>query len=315
MHMSTFNTQKKAFLAVAMITFIALPVLSFGKGGSVIYVDKNASGQQDGSKKNPYKSISKALDKAKKGSEVRVLAGTYKETITIPRDVKLVSDAESRDKVTIDGGNSKKPTVVMKEGSKVSSVTIKNGFHGIRVNEGAKAQVYNVTIKGATRDGVHIDKGAKKESDRVLIDKSYIAKNGMAGVYSDGRMVTILGSDIDSNKLDGIDLRGSNKAWIEKTRVRWNGASGLKGVIDGSTIRTSSSDFRNNHQAGVEAISFGGSGTLEVKRGSIVGNASYGVAKVQKAGKFNGLVLSETGKGIKFKDNGKGNISGILSSF
>jgi hypothetical protein len=314
MQMSSFTAQKKAFLGVALLAFIALPVLSFGKSG-VVYVDKDAKGTQDGSKNHPYKSISKALDKAKKGSEVRIESGTYEENITIPSGIKVTSDSDNRDKVTIKAKSNDKPTVTMKQGSKISAVTIRDGRHGIRVEGDAKATIYNITIKNSKRDGIHADAAKVDESKRLLINRVYITKSAMAGIYSEKRLVTILDSDIDSNTLDGIDLRAGSKAWVEKVRSRWNGASGLKAVVDGSNITTKNSSFRNNRQAGVEAISFGGNGSLSVKKGSIVGNAAYGVAKVQKQGSFQGLYIGADVNGIHFDKNGKGNISPILGSF
>lgn len=314
MQVSNFKAQQKAFLAIALIFMVAVPALSFGKS-DVIYVDDSAKGEETGSRKNPYKKISKALDKAEKGDEVRIMKGEYKENITIPSNVKVTSDSNDRDKVTIKSKNNDKPTVTMKQGTKISAVTIRDGFHGIRVNEDSKAHIDNVTIKGAKRDGIHADKAKRDDSKRLLIDDVYISKSGMAGIYSDGRMITIIDSVVDSNGLDGIDLRGANKAWIENTKARWNGASGLKAVIDGSGIWAKNSSFRYNKQAGVEAISFGGGGAFGVNKGSIVGNAQYGIAKVQKAGTFKGLEIGSETNAIRFEANSKGNVSPILTSF
>ncbi len=313
MQKSNIKAQQKVFLAIALVFMVALPILSFGKS-DVIYVDDSAKGDQDGSRKNPYKSIKKALNKAEKGDEVRIMKGEYKENITIPSNVKVTSDADDRDKVTIKGDNDK-PTVTMKQGSKISAVTVRGGLHGIRVNEDSKAHIYNVTVKSAKRDGIHVDKARIDESKRVLIDTVYVTKSGMAGVYSDGRTITIIDSVIDSNTLDGIDLRGKNRAWIEDTKARWNGGSGLKAVVDGSGIWTKSSSYRYNKQAGVEVISYGGGGSVGVKKGSIVGNGLYGVVKVQKGGKFTGLEIGTGTNAVRFEANGKGNVSAVLSSF
>lgn len=313
MQVSNLKAQQKAFLGLALIFMVAVPVLSFGKS-DVIYVDDSAKGDQDGSKKHPYKTIKKALSKAEKGDEVRIMKGEYEENITIPSNVDVTSDARDRNKVTIKGDNDK-PTVTMKQGSKLSAVTIRDGFHGIRVNEDAKAHIENVTVKSAKRDGIHIDKARIEDSKRTLIDDVYVTRSGMAGVYSDGRKVIIVDSAFESNGLDGIDLRGKNNAWIENTKARWNGASGLKAVVDGSSIWTKNSSYRYNKQAGVEVINYGGGGAVGVKKGSIVGNGLYGIAKVQKGGTFKGLEIGTETNAIRFEANGKGNVSGILSSF
>lgn len=313
MQMSSLKAQQKAFLGLALLVIVAVPALSFGKSHS-IYVDDSATGEQDGSKKHPYKTIRKALEKADKGDVVRIMKGEYEENITIPTNVEVTSDANNRDKVTIKGDNDK-PTVTMKQGTKISAVTIRDGLHGIRVNEDAKAHIDNVTIKSAKRDGIHVDKARIDDSKRTLIDDVYISKSGMAGIYSDGRMITIVDSITDSNGLDGIDLRGKNKAWIENVKSRWNGGSGLKAVVDGSGIWTKNSSYRYNKQAGVEVISYGGGGAVGVKKGSIVGNSSYGIAKVQKGGKFSGLEIGTETNAIRFEANGRGTVSPILSNF
>lgn len=313
MQVSNKKALEKAFLGLALIVFVALPVLSFGKS-DVIYVNDSAKGEQDGSKKHPYKSIKKALSKAEKGDEVRVMKGEYKENITIPSNVEVTSDANDRDKVTIKG-DSDKPTVTMKQGSKISAVTIRDGRHGIEVNEDAKAHIHNVTIKGAKRDGIHIGKARIEDSKRTLIDDVYVTKNGMAGVYSDGRKVVIVDSIFDSNGLDGIDLREGNHAWIEDSKARWNGGSGLKAVVDGSSVWTKNSSYRYNKQAGVEVISYGGGGAVGVKKANIIGNGLYGIAKVQKGGTFKGLEIGTETNANRFETNGKGSVSPILSSF
>jgi hypothetical protein len=228
--------------------------------------------------------------------------------------VKVTSDANDRGKVTIKG-DSDKPTVTMKQGSKLYAVTVRGGFHGIRVNEDAKAEVKNVTIKNAKRDGIHADKARRDESKRLLVEDVYIEKSGMAGIYSDGRTITIIDSIVDANALDGIDLRGVNTAWIENTKARWNGGSGLKAVVDGSGIWTKNSSFRYNKQAGVEVISYGGGGTVGVKKANIIGNGLYGIAKVQKGGTFKGLEVGTETNANRFEANGKGNISPVLSNF
>lgn len=306
--------QKKAFLALALVFIVALPVVSFGKS-DVIYVDDSAKSDGDGSKKKPYKKISKALDKAEKGDEVRIMKGEYKENITIPSNVDVTSDSGDRDKVTIKSKNNDKPTVTMKQGTKLSSVTIREGRHGIEVREDAKAHIHDVTIKRAKRDGIHAEKARRDDSKRLLIDDVYVENSGMAGVYSDGRMITIIDSVIDSNGLDGVDLRGVNKAYLEDTKLRYNGGSGLKAVIDGSGIWAKDVSFRYNKQAGVEAISYGGGGALGIKKSTIIGNGMYGIAKVQKAGHFRGLDLGKSESANRFEANGKGNISHLLYSF
>ena len=86
----SFWLSKEVLMGLSLVILVVVPVIAFGKTG-VIYVDDDAKGKQDGSSSNPYKTISKALDKAKKGDEVRVYNGTYTENITIPSGVEVIS--------------------------------------------------------------------------------------------------------------------------------------------------------------------------------------------------------------------------------
>ena len=83
-------------MTLLLIAVVALPFFGFAKGGDKIYVDKDASGTQNGSSKHPYKTISQATKKADKGDEVVVSSGTYKERVTLPRGVKLSGSGKTK---------------------------------------------------------------------------------------------------------------------------------------------------------------------------------------------------------------------------
>jgi hypothetical protein len=306
-----FGLKEGIFTSLALVVLFAMPILSFGKSG-VLYVNDDAKGKEDGSYNHPYDTIGEALDKAHRGDEVRVQKGTYKENITIPGGVKLTSDADDRDKVTIKGKSDKKPTVTMRSGAELSAVTVKEGQHGIFIKQDDKAHIYNVTVKDAKYDGIHAEGARVDPSKALLIDTVYIARSGKAGVYAQKRYVTIIDSTIDSNGSDGIDLQAGVRGWIENTKSRWNGGSGAKFIVDGSSVWTKSSSFRYNRREGIEVSSYGGGGEAGIKKANIVGNGGYGIARLQRGSTFRGL---EIGTGVNenyFSQNVKGTVSGIV---
>jgi hypothetical protein len=305
---------KEGLFGVIGILVVALPFLAFG-GHNVLYVDKNATGTETGSSSDPYKSIGTALKHANNGDEVRVKSGTYKENIVISKEVKVTSDKNDRDKVTIIGDDNE-PTVLMKDGAKLSKVTIENGRHGIRVDKNAEAHIFDVLVDGSDRDGIHIDESKKKDKKhRVLIDKVEVKKSERAGIYSEERFVVITKSNIHDNDRDGIDLQGDVKAWIEDTRVNENNGSGLKVSLNGADIWTEKLSIRNNKREGVEvSASTNETGSFGLKKATIVDNKNFGVAKLRRgtapASLLHDRVFIEKSR---VESNGKGIVSGVIS--
>lgn len=313
-----FWLRKEVLMGVALVVLVIAPVIAFGKSG-VIYVNENAKGKQDGSAENPYKSISKALQKAKKGDEVRVKNGTYTENVTIPGGVELVSANGNREKVIIKADKNSEPAVTMKDGSRLTRVTVKGGRHGVRVEGDAKATIYNVIIKDSQRDGIHADKARVEKSKQLVVDKVQIHDNTMAGIYSEKRRISITSTDIWNNKLDGIDIAAGSNVWLENSKSNANGGSGMIVTLDGSSIWTKNNSFRYNRHDGVEIAGLGGSGTVSLKDAKFIQNAGYGIARVAKNASadktFAGVQQGVDKSTNTFDKNGKGTLSPIVHGF
>lgn len=283
----------------------------------MIHVDSKASGMEDGSKSHPYKTLTRALNSAKEGDELEVEKGTYKENITLPKEVWVYGAGGDRKDIVIEAKNDEKPTVEMKHGSKLSDVTIKGGRHGVRVLEDSKAHLYDVRITKSNRDGIHIDSADITKKKRVLIDKVEVDKSDRSGIFSEKRSLTIINSNIHDNNGDGIDLASGTHAWFEKNDFNDNHGSGAKLILDGSSIWSKSNDFKKNGREGIEVSSFGGQGTIEFKRASISGNDRYGVARLGKTDKgmkmFGNLSFGIGINGSSFSSNTMGNISPVIS--
>ena len=304
---------KEGMFGVIGAAILFVPFVVFG-GNTVIYVDKNATGAETGSSNAPYQSIEKALKNAKKNTEVRVKSGTYKENVVIPEDVKVTSDKNDRDKVTIIGDD-REATVLMKNDSKLSKITVEGGRHGIRVDKNAEAHIFDVLVDRSDRDGIHIDESRKKDkSHRVFIDKVEVKNSDKAGIYSEERFVVITKSNIHDNDSDGIDFQGDVKAWIEDTRVNENKGSGLKINLNGADIWTNKLTIRNNKHDGVEVSARSAKlGNFGLKKATIIGNKNFGVAKLRRniapAALLHNHVFIEKSR---VEGNGSGVVSGVV---
>jgi hypothetical protein len=318
MQSRNFWFSKEVLAGLVLTAFLAVPVLVFG-GSKVIFVDKDASGAEEGTALHPYHSISEALKNSKEGTEVHIKNGTYKENITIPRGVDVIGDSEKRDKVTIESNNSDKPTVTMRNDTAIKHVTIKGGRHGVRVLEDARVHILDAVIKKSDRDGVHIDSAPRDNKHRVLIDETTISDNDRAGIFSEKRYVILINSDIVFNGSDGIDLAAGAKAWLEGNRFNDNDGSGAKLVLDGASIFGKKNGFRNNKREGLEVNAFGAAGTIELKRSAFVKNNRYGVVRVARtvAGMriFGNLSFGIGINDSRFDSNTLGNISPIIRGF
>lgn len=315
--MAIFRSGGEKFAGIAALLTVAvfLPVFAFG-GTKVLYVDDDASGTKDGSKAHPYEEISDALKHAKSGTEIYVAAGTYKENITIPKGVEVYGNASDRSKVVIDG-DSKDPTVTMKHDANLSHVTVKDGTHGIFVKEDSKTRIYDVVVKDAKYDGIHIEKGDDlSKSQRAFLEEVVVKDSGRAGIYSERRYIVILDTDVKMSGGDGFDLEAGSNAWIEDSTFNDNKGSGAKIAFDGSAIWTREVSFRRNAREGVEIDASSASGMMDFKKSKAVDNGRYGIALVAR-----NVGALDMWKGMKldasnsYWSNGFGNVSRVIPVF
>lgn len=317
MQVSQFWLKREVILGFALTVLIAAPVIVFG-GAKQVYVDKDASGSEDGSANHPYKSIEKALKKAKGGTEVHIAKGTYKENITIPKDVKLFGKKKDIGSVVIKGDNDE-PTVTMKDDTELNFLTIEGGRHGIRVTENAKAKIYKVNIKKSHRDGIHLDSAPRDKKHRALIDSVEIRDNAKAGIFSEKRDVVIINSNIHHNGSDGIDLAMGMEAWIDGNRINDNKGSGLKTVLDGASVWTKNNSIRRNGREGVEVNAYGAAGNVGLKKADLIDNGRYGIARVARTAAgyktFGGIILGTGTNDNRIESNRIGGTSLVLRGF
>lgn len=295
-------------LAIGLFGLLLGPVGVLG-GSKNLYVDKDNHGREDGSKDHPYRTIDRALHRAKSGTRVFVAGGRYKENIILPKDVKLVG-GKNKDDVIIEGSDAK-PTVTMRNDSEIQKVTIKGGRHGIRVEENAEAKIIRVTIKDSRRDGIHIDRGTLNKKDEVYIEKTEIKNSRLAGIFSEKRSVVILDTDILRNG-DGLDLTAGVKAWIKDTRLNDNRGSGLKLVLDDASFWSRDLSVRRNGREGAEINAYGAHGTIGFREAAFIDNGRYGIAKVIRGQGGEVALRAVTLTTVRLEGNRNGAVSAPL---
>lgn len=303
--------KKAAILIVIACVFLIAPFLAYSSHKDIIWVDEKADGKEDGSSKHPYRDIGDAMDEADKGDEVHVRSGEYNENVKIKSGVKLVGSGEYS--TIIKAKNDDKPAVTMKNGSKISDVTVKNGHYGIEVEGEGKVSIENCVIKRNKRDGIKIGKGDTKESKRVLIYKSVIKENGRAGISSEKRRVDLVKNEIYENKSDGVRLASGTNAWINNNLIRDNHGSALTLTLDFSNVWIKDNQFRDSDREGIEISSYGNSGNINIQKSKIWNNSRYGIAKVARSTSVSESYWSKnlTFKGIpnQVAENAMGQIS------
>ncbi len=313
--MRIFGSKEAKFVGVAgaLAFAVFIPFFAFG-GAKTIYVDDDATGAQDGSKANPYKTISKALDHASKGSEVFIASGHYSESITIPKGVEVFGVRKDRGKVIIDGGKNK-PTVTMKHDSELNHVTVEDGRNGIFVDDDAKAKVYDVVVKGAEKDGIRIESASTNKKERVILDHVVSKKNGKAGLFAKKRDVVILSSQFLDNGTDGAVFAQGVQVWIEKSLFNDNNGSGAIMTADDSSIWTKKNQFRRNGREGVELNGYGAIGSIGLKTSKFVENGRYGIAVVARNAAGQNVWKSLTREQNEDWGNGLGGVSKVVIGY
>lgn len=304
----------KIGIALLLSVAVLIPALGFAKGGETIYVDDDASGTQNGSSAHPYKTIARALRETRKGDEVVVAPGTYKENVEIPKGVKLSGSGQS--KTTIKAEDRDDAVVTMKDGSEMWGFTIKNGKLGIYVKKESKATIVDSEIKENRHEGIFIDRSERNDSERTSVVRTNVIDNGWSGIYAKKGKIIISDSDIKGNGKNGVVFEAGVRGWVDDNSISENKLSGIVLQLDNAdTTIASNNTFRKNGQEGIEVNAYGGSGRINIRKSRISENGRYAIARVQRtniSSVWNGLTIEENNN---FFGNAFGNVSSIFRVF
>lgn len=302
---------KRVLLTLVAIA-VALPFLAMAGDKHKIYVDHNASGKQDGSSRHPYKKLSTAVSKADSRTRIYLKDGVYNENITLPDGAELYGSDEDG-AVIIDAKDEDEPVITLKGGARIVRITVRDGKNGIRTDSDGKVNIIKCNIKSNHQEGIYIKGEDTKKGNQVNITDSNIENNGNNGIFSEKRKITIQDSRIKNNGSDGISLSSGVDAWIESNSIRENSASGIKARLDGAFIFTKNNTINDNDRAGVEIVSYGKSGRIDLAKSAIRHNGYFGVLRVSRDTSetvWKGLTIQSS---ASLWDNGTGNVSSIRS--
>lgn len=251
-----------------------------------IYVDGNSTrAKEDGSKATPYKTISKALQNAPKGSTIIVKSAVYRENITIGDGLQIIGEGDKRP--IIQAANPKKPTVILQGDVSIEFFKITGGNDGILVRLASRVNIKGNEIVQNNGDGIKFQKPKKAgdmpaiafimeniisknddgidiEGSKGLIQKNKIFKNRDDGIDYDGDAdVKTIENEIISNKDDGIEIRLYRKvrAYIEGNVITQNGEDGIE-VINtpkkdkptDNRVRIIKNTIRKNKRYGIGCV-------------------------------------------------------------
>lgn len=300
---------KRAIIATVVLA-VALPFLVSASSSKKVYVDDSASGTKNGTSSHPYKTIKEALKHVKKGGEVYIRKGTYKENIVVPEDINIVG--ADKEKVIIEAKDKNSTVIILKGKASLNKLTIKGGSYGVKVDDGGRVNISNCKIKDNKKNGIEIKGINANESRKVSITDSDIEDNGGNGVYSQTRYLVIMDSEIENNRINGVQLEKGVRTWLEKVSFERNYKDGLNVKLGYARVYTKRLTFKDNRRNGVEVIGEGINGTVSLQKAKITGNRGYAVTKVQLGNviqKSWGISIS---KDTVMTGNAKGTISPII---
>ena len=212
-----------------------MPVLFEGVYGQfpILYVDDdNTGGPWDGSKINPFKTISKAIDEAYEGWTIYVKNGTYNENIVIDKTINL--DGENKENTIINGNFNGNVVYVQAPEVRISGLTIKNSGKK-RLDSGIRTLSLdsNLTIKDCIiKDndvGIYLncmDFDTYPKSYNII--KNNTIKENNVGIFSMWvHNNEIVNNNISNNYLHGIEMESTKYSNIKNNLITNNKKHGI----------------------------------------------------------------------------------------
>ncbi|PKL66706.1 MAG: hypothetical protein CVV28_09920 [Methanobacteriales archaeon HGW-Methanobacteriales-1] len=281
MKTKTIKFDYKIILIISLLLFLALTTISSSNAATPLYVN-GADGNDtwDGTTPTytigitgPMKTIQTAIDAVDNDGTVNVADGTYKEHLTINKNVNLVG--ESQEGTIIDGNNTGRP---------------------ITINPDMKVTISKFTIKNGNSSGGGgiTNNGDLTISEATIRDNTATEIEGYAyggGIYNHGNL-TITNSIILENTVIGGTAYGGGiyndaNLIVNHSTITGNIANSTDGYADGGGISneygiiTINNSIISGNAATGDSVYGGGishsfSSNLTINNSSITGNAATG---------------------------------------
>lgn len=174
----------------------------------------------------------------------------------------------------------------------LANLEISKGLYGIRAHDGAtQLSLHNVTISGATLDGLRADTGAQIDE----LDRVRSLQNGRNGLFSDSSVGWIHDSSFSANVATGISLSNPGGVRIETNQVASNSGNGIWIQNSGSATPATIGNGNLSLGKGNWIYGNGGSGVLVNGATNILGNTIYGQTSFATAGIMMSSTATATG--------------------
>jgi hypothetical protein len=298
-------------MAAAVLFSFSFPVL--GDAPSVLYVDDDASGKQDGSKNYPFRTISQAIDLVEDNdaTQIYVASGKYEDNFNIPEDAQVIG--AGAEKTRIESDNDKGAVVYMEHGTRLSGVTVRGAEVGVLVKKDSRAEIFDSIIEDNDKEGIFLSgTNSRKDRWKISIANAVIRDNGRSGIYANGSPLVIIDSTIQDNRGNGITLSDDVKLWLEDTHIKDNKKSGLAGILDGSDMHIIDCEFNDNGREGIEINAYGAKGYMKIDNTNFDDNDRWGIARVSRNYGIEAVWKDVVVKKNAFEGNASGSISPII---
>ena len=187
----------------------------------IIYVDAGNSGYEDGTKDNPYNTVNEGINAASDKYTVLVAVGTYGESVTIDKDIRLIG--ESLTTTIIDGGAASDAIYYAYPAGEISSIqgfTIKNADNGINCANWASPLIRNNVITQVVSSGIMCG----DLSSARIINNTISGNTNATAIQSSSSDVSVVNNIITGNDI-GIDCDAGADPRVDYNDV-WDNASG-----------------------------------------------------------------------------------------
>lgn len=262
----------KKFLTISVLFLLLAGALAQPVWGASydLYVDEDAGSGGDGSSGDPFDAIEDAVEEASSGDEIYVKNGSYGGDFTIGKNVEIKGQSES--KVKISG------PITMKNGSKLSNVTVTGGYTAITVEEDARVTIDECTVTGFTKMGINIESG----NGKLVVKDSKIAKSTGKGFYiQKGNKVELSNNEVYDNDEEGVDIRDHVDGFIVNNDIYDNGESGIEVILGSADLSIKKNRIKHNKSSGIAAQYYSSAkklGGVKIEGNSIKKNKSFGIS-------------------------------------
>lgn len=232
------------------------------------YVDSSASSGGDGSKDDPFKDISEAVEK---GGNIFIEDGDYDENLELKKGTKLFGESEGG--VVIAG------EIKMKDKTALKDLTVKDANETVVVTADADVEIDNCTITKFNKIGINALAGGGK----LKVVNSKIKDGEGKGFYIErGKEIELIGNEVTGNKgEEGIDIRSKVDGVIRNNFIVGNGESGIEVVVGSSELIIKDNKINKNGSSGIASQFYpdsglSGKGDIKIEDNEIEDNDKYG---------------------------------------